>query len=148
MGLRCSCGAIVPLAVATPLRFRFDSDGEIRTGTATYTANVCADRPELGTVTMEFVDTSGELPNRSFTFTSTTITNVNCSPFDGGCLVFLGGTGQVVGVGTFNFQATLQDNGPLAFDNIFIDISGFGQVVSPNPALPPGSVTALGCEPS
>lgn len=145
MGLRCSCGVLVPLAVATPQMVFFLDTQISRTGTGIFTANVCADRPELGTVTIEFVDTSGELPNRSFTFASTNIATVTCTPSGDSCIITVTGTGVVAGGGTFSFSADYVDGGGLNDDFINFNILPFAQTFGELPALPPGSVIALGC---
>jgi hypothetical protein len=95
MGLRCSCGVRTnPIAVDPDILMGFV--GTIRRGALTLTANICADRPELSTFTASFVDpTVGD--NRSFVFTSTTITQINCVILGGECTVIINGMGLVTG---------------------------------------------------
>ncbi|OLS34728.1 hypothetical protein [Bacillus sp. MRMR6] len=146
MGIRCSCGVSVPIAVAENQEVTF-TDGTVRTGTATYTAtNVCADTPELGTVTFTFVDTSGELPDRSFTFTSTNIDTVTCELVVEGCVVRVTGTGVVANEGTFSFLASFQDSPDLINDFIVFTIEGFAVTSGLIMPLPSGSVIAQGCQ--
>lgn len=135
MGIRCSCG-IMTNPVATGLfPYFFLQDNSVRNGTITFTINACADRLEQSTLTATFVDQSGELPNRSFTFTSTNVTSVNCMDPEGGlCTIVIEGTGLVTGETTprtFNFA--FRDPSVFGFT-----ITGFGtniapQVVQPTP---------------
>lgn len=126
MGLGCSCGVLIPTPI-TPVgtvEFEFE-DNTTAEGTATYTANVCADRPQLGSVTVNFIDTE---TNRSFTFTSTNISNVNCETLDGTCAVTIGGFGMVTGENILRqFRITFVDRVAPNLDSVnsFV-IIGFG----------------------
>ena len=97
MGLRCSCGVRSnPTAASPSITLDFE-DGGLRDGPITLTVDVCADSLELSTLSITFVDASCMLPNRSFSFTSTSITNVRCSDFNGACEVRIQGMGLVTG---------------------------------------------------
>jgi hypothetical protein len=148
MAVRCSCGvATTPVAIAENVPFFFIDSKEIRTGIATYTADVCADTPELSTVTFTFLDTSGMVPNRSFTFTSTVIQTVNCLS-SAACLININGMGLVAG-----------ETEPRAFITSFTDsrdpfnedrvesflITDFGAQTQAA-ILETDSILALGCE--
>jgi hypothetical protein len=98
MGLRCeSCGVRSnPTAAAVSISLNF-VDGGIRSGPLTLTVDACADRLDLSTVSVAFVDQSGQIPNRSFSFTSTEITSVTCSIVNNECRVLIIGMGLVTG---------------------------------------------------
>jgi hypothetical protein len=142
MGVRCSCGAIVS---GTSLEAEFEFFlGETITGTATYIANVCADTLELSSVSLTFIDT--ETGGNSFIFNSDVIISVSCLSPGEECLINVFGRGTVVNGGTFEFSVTFRDGGGL--NNDFVDffiIAGFADQVG-TVTLPPGSVTALGCQ--
>jgi hypothetical protein len=144
MGIRCSCGVISTLPVPTFVGFLF-ADGTTHAGPATFTVNVCADRPELGTTTLVFVDTDPVPPNRSFVFTSTIIESVTCDQTVSGCVVTVIGQGLVTGetqprMFTFQFQ-----DGP-TFDLVTLaSINGFAMLSSNSP-IPNGTFTAVGCD--
>jgi hypothetical protein len=148
MGSRCSCGVVTtPVAIAENVPFFFIDSQEIRTGIATYTADVCADTPELSTVTLTFLDTSGMVPNRSFTFTSTVVQTVNCESLST-CTIFIAGMGLVSGeleprAFSTNFVDSRDPFNPDRVDGFSItDFAAQTQVV----VLESDSIMALGCE--
>ncbi|MEH6992909.1 hypothetical protein V7075_09370 [Neobacillus drentensis] len=121
MGLRCaSCGVRTnPTAVGT-ITLDF-TDGGSRTGTLTLDIDVCADRLGTSTVFATFEDLSGIDPNRSFTFTSTSITSVLCTPENENCLVNIQGMGLVSGeMAPRNFLILLSNVPNPANDQILI----------------------------
>jgi hypothetical protein len=146
MGIRCSCGVIVN-TTAENVPFQFIESNEVHTGTATYVADACADRSELATVSLVFVDTDGIAPNNSFTFTSTSISNIQCEQVNGFCNITIIGNGLVIGeTDTRQFIAVFQDGGGLNNDEVLgFSISGFAAQTT-DVIVPPASVTALGCQ--
>lgn len=148
MGIRCSCGVSVPLLIAQNVPFQFLENDDVHTGTATYTANVCADFLELGTVSLVFLDTDDIDPNRSFTFTSTSIQAVECTQIGTICIVSISGMGLVAGeLEPRRFSASFADSGvegvPDQVSSFFItDFAAQIQVAN----VPSNSITALGCQ--
>jgi hypothetical protein len=114
MGLRCTCGVLVGLpftgveAIATNEEVTFEGFTGTRRGTLRYTADVCADSLDTSTVTISFVQTSGETPNLSFTGTSTEITSVVCNQMGMNCEITVTGTIETE-FGTFPFTAEFRD---------------------------------------
>lgn len=97
MGIICTCGALTPLPLtAVNVTFDFSNDGS-STGSATYVADVCANRANLGSISLNFIDTDNADPNRSFTFLSTNITEVSCQAIGDDCFVLVSGSGLVTG---------------------------------------------------
>lgn len=147
MGIICpTCGVIIDEATSTNMVTFIFSDGGRATGQAVYSVNVCADRAS-NLFQLTFTDTDGMDPNRSFTFTGTTITSVSCSDLQGECRVIIQGTGIVNGMQPeLGFGAIIRDRQNPALEDFFesIDITGFATqegVVT----LDPQSVTAFGC---
>jgi hypothetical protein len=144
MGIRCTCGAIVAgTDETTTFGFVFAPP---QSGAATYTANVCADRLELSSFMLVFVDTDGVDPNVSFTFISTSIQSVECELLGDACRIEVSGLGVLAGsTEPRQFTVVFVDNPGLNNDNAtVITIAGFGSQLD-TASLPPGSVTALGC---
>jgi hypothetical protein len=97
MGLRCLCGVSTnPIAVDPEILLTF-AGFENRSGTLTFTIDVCSDTPESSTFTATFVDQSGPIQNRSFVFTSTNISEIICQVVGGQCNVVILGMGLVAG---------------------------------------------------
>jgi hypothetical protein len=145
MGLRCSCGLRTnPIATGTII-FTFIQGGVLREGTLTIAANVCADRLELSTFSAIFVDQSGMTPNRSFEFTSTSITSVTCTPVDGICRVSITGMGLVAGELVPREFLVIYDNFPSPLNDRLTTFSVFEFVAnSTTPFLTP-DLTFFGC---
>jgi hypothetical protein len=147
MGLRCSCGVRTnPVSIAPNITMNF-VDGGLRDGTLTIAANACVDRLESSTFSATFVDQSGMTPNRSFVFTSTSVTNVICSPTSVDCIGSILGMGLVTGELTpREFSVTFQ-NRTLPFSDrlLVISIDGFVSNFT-NADLTP-DLTFFGCTP-
>jgi hypothetical protein len=134
MGLRCSCGVLIPthLTSDNEVTFLFFQDNSMATGFATYSANVCADRPEIGSITVNFVDTDNQFPNRSFVFSSTIIQKVSCEILDTNfCLVTIQGIGMVTGEPSpMTFSIQFIDRPDPAVDSVIVfRVEGFAQQV-------------------
>jgi hypothetical protein len=126
MGLRCSCGVRTNPTATASILFRFQNEEFFRIGPMTMRANICANR--RSTLSVTFDDESGMTPNRSFTFTSTDITEVNCTSVGGGlCEVSIVGMGLVSGELTRRqFQIILFEGIPGGNDLLVrLEITGF-----------------------
>jgi hypothetical protein len=104
MGLRCACGFIIPNlpAINNPVLVQFfdpetQSFSISRLGNVTLDVDVCSIDLQGSFVTINFEQTSGETPDRSFTFNSVQINSVTCSTVDGVCFIQVIGSGQVEG---------------------------------------------------
>jgi hypothetical protein len=113
MGIVCLCGVRVGQdgvdAVSDNQQVTFVGETGTRRGTLTYTADVCNQDLESSFVTIDFDQTSNEMPDRSFTGTSTSITSVVCNQEGVNCVITVMGTMMVNGV-TRNFVAVFRDN--------------------------------------
>ena len=103
MGVVCLCGVRVGLDGVAAVRMNqevtFAAEmGGTRRGTLTYTADVCSQDLATSFVTITFLQTSNETPNRSFTETSTSITSVVCNQEGVNCEITVIGTMNVNGV--------------------------------------------------
>ncbi|QCJ44597.1 hypothetical protein FAY30_23400 [Bacillus sp. S3] len=113
MGLSCSCGVRSrPTATTLSITLNF-VDGGLRSGPLIITVDACTDRLELSTISVSFDDQSGLLPNKSFSFTSTSITGISCSDFRDDCAVSIQGMGLVTGEVTPRQFGVLLLNRPL-----------------------------------
>ncbi|WP_332651468.1 hypothetical protein [Lysinibacillus sp. 54212] len=149
MGIKCPCGVYVD-AAATDQNVQFLSGANTpvnATGDLSYYAKVCVTTLAYSTVKLDFVDTTdAAATTRSFTFTSTSITDVECDRQGPNCVVTVRGTGTVTGCTTvYNFEADFRDQAYGSYDQVSnFTISGFfRQTGAVNVAQ--GSVKALGC---
>ncbi|MFB3164735.1 hypothetical protein ABLO26_25575 [Neobacillus sp. 179-J 1A1 HS] len=153
MGLRCSCGVRTnPISTTNvTLTFVDVEPREDRNGILTLTIDACADRPDQSTLTA-FVDQSGLIPNRSFTFTATDFEFVACGlvsgPVDIECRVQLGGIGLVTGQTTlFDFTFDLRNpESPLSDILEQIVIVNFANSLERRELQP--ALTFFGCPPT
>ncbi len=150
MGVVCLCGVRVGLdgvaAVRMNQEVKFVGENGTRRGTLTYTADVCSQDLATSFVTISFLQTSNETPNRSFTGTSTSITSVVCNQEGVNCVITVTGVMNVNGVNR-NFTAVFRDNNnPMAMDNVqsFV-ITGFFSQQGASP-VPGGSIVNQGCQ--
>lgn len=151
MGLRCLCGVRVGLdgvaAVRVNQEVTFNADmGGTRRGTLTYLADVCAQDLAGSELSISFLQTSNETPDRSFTGTSTVITSVLCNQEGVNCEITV--TGSIdTGSGIFPFTAVFRDiANPMAMDDVqsFV-ITGFFSQQGGSP-VPGGSIVNQGCQ--
>lgn len=146
MGLRClSCGVFTDPSSTAEITITFD-DGDQRAGTLTLILDACQDRLEQSSVTIVFVDDSGLLPNRSFTFNSSELTSVVCNPINGGlCSVNIAGTGFITGqISPTGFSLNLLDNpSPLADQFISVNFFQFASSNTQADLLP--ELIVVGC---
>jgi hypothetical protein len=153
MGIVCLCGVRVGLdgvaAVREGQQVSFEADmGGTRQGTLTYTADVC--NQDLGSsfVTIDFLQTSDETPDRSFSATSVTIVSVVCNQEGVNCEITVTGTILVEGeTEARDFTAVYRDiNNPMAQDNVqsFV-IEGFFDQLGASP-VDGGSIVNQGCQ--
>jgi hypothetical protein len=143
MGLICSCGVLVD-GSADNVNVIFENMVGNECGTLTYSANVCADTLNLSTVGLTFVDNGG-CPNKSFTFTSTMITNVTCMQEGQNCVISVAGVGLVNGV-EYLFKAVFRDqvspsNVSIVTSFVITNFFTQGGAVT----LEQGDITAQGC---
>lgn len=147
MGIQCPCGVRVD-ATATGVNVQFVSGMGTpvnETGNLTYNADVCVTTLSKSTVRLQFVDTTQPM-TRSFTFTSTSITDVDCDRQGPNCVVTVKGRGMVLGSSTtYDFEAVFRDQASGTHDQVtnFIIAGFFRQTGAVNVAQ--GSVKALGC---
>ncbi|WP_342430028.1 hypothetical protein [Neobacillus sp. FSL H8-0543] len=140
MGIRCTCGAMVS-GTDPATSFVFIDPPEGANGGTTHSANVCADRLDLSTVGVVFMDTDGVGGDRSFEFNSNEIQSVLCEAMDGVCTITVIGMGMVEGETVLRqFQAVYVDGGDVTTDTALINITGFA-----NSSFAAVSVIALGC---
>jgi hypothetical protein len=141
MGLRCLCGVNSKTVVNVSLK---TSDCR-RNGPLTITVDACASRLALSTVSATFVDQSGRNPNRSFSFSSTSIQVVSCTQDNGTCIVRLAGMGLVSGETTpRQFIIAFRNNPDPAADQIIrFSITGFVDLVRIAYLKP--DLTFIGC---
>jgi len=150
MGIVCLCGVRVGLdgvdAVSENQQVTFVGENETRRGTLTYTADVCSQDLATSFVTITFDQTSNEVPDRSFTETSTSITSVLCNQEGVNCEITVMGTMIVDGV-IRNFVAVFRDNNnPNAMDNVqSFTIVGFFSQQGAAP-VEGGSIVNQGCQ--
>lgn len=97
MGIRCSCGVRTKPVAVSEVELFFYSVGDSSSGTATFTIDICADRPQFGTFILNFNDSDNRNPDTSFTFTSSDIEVVICQNDFGYCQVKVNGTGYITG---------------------------------------------------
>lgn len=150
MGIVCLCGVRVGLdgvdAVSGNEQVTFVGETGTRSGILTYTADVCNLDLASSFVNISFDQTSTEMPDRSFTGTSVTITSVVCDDQGVNCDITVTGT-MMVGDETFNFTAVFRDiNNPNAMDNVqsFV-ITGFFSQQGAAP-VEGGSIVNQGCQ--
>lgn len=151
MGLRCTCGLIIPNLPSTnnpnavvffdPVTQTFSI---VALGTVTLDVNVC-DRDLQGSfVTINFEQISPP-PVRNFTFNSTQIFSVTCTTNEfGQCVIEVSGSGQVEGeTETRQFTIGLIQAEGLPEVLSFFNISNFA--LADTIALPSDEVTTFGC---
>ncbi|PAE42893.1 hypothetical protein [Bacillus sp. 7884-1] len=148
MGIVCLCGVRVGLDGVAAVRMNqevtFTGETGTRSGTLTYTADVCNLDLATSFVTITFDQTSDETPDRSFTETSTSITSVVCNQEGVNCEITVMGTMMVNNV-TRNFVAVFRDNA-MGTDNVqsFV-ITGFFSQQGAAP-VEGGSIVNQGCQ--
>ncbi|MDZ5472995.1 hypothetical protein SM124_14855 [Bacillus sp. 31A1R] len=144
MGLVCSCGVLVDAFVERDQVMIEGVMGTV-TGSLTYLADVCVDRLDTSTLSLQFDQTEGGTDN-SFTFTATEITTVVCRREGQNCEVTVEGFGTVNGE-TFPFEAVFRDQVEQAAVDIVqsFEIIGFFDQTGAN-TIDQGSIIALGCE--
>lgn len=149
MGLRCSCGVRSnPIATDLNVLFFFNEDETQRTGTLTVTVNACADTLDSSILTVSFVDQSGVIPNRSFTFTATSFDSVFCFTLEGLCAIDIIGTGLVTGeITPRGFLVRFTDQPSPTNDEVnVVFIPGFAQLIGSASVQP--DLTFFGCPPT
>jgi hypothetical protein len=142
MGVRlCSCEVRSKSVGIITLK----TDDCRRFGPLTITVDACADRLALSNVSVTFVDQSGRTPNRSFSFSSTSIQVVSCTQENGTCIVRLAGIGLVSGETTpRQFIFAFRNNPNPAVDQIIrFSITGFVDAIRIANLQP--DLTIIGC---
>jgi hypothetical protein len=149
MGIVCLCGVRVGLdgvaAVSENQQVTFTGETGTRSGTLTYTADVCSQDLATSFVTITFDQTSTGT-DRSFTETSTSITSVVCNQEGVNCEITVMGTMLVDGI-TRNFVAVFRDiNNINAADNVqsFVIVGFFSQQGAA--PVEGGSIVNQGCQ--
>lgn len=97
MGIVCPCGFIIPnvsLPFVIEVRFFMGPEPQDRSGMITYDVNVCDNQFNQSFANFSFEDTSGQTPDRSFSFQSSFIDSVTCgTTAQGNCLIQISGMG-------------------------------------------------------
>jgi hypothetical protein len=136
MGVVCLCQGRVGLDGVPAIRmnqevkFAVDPIGT-RSGTLTYTADLCSEDLASSFVTIQFQQTSLESPPINFTGTSATITSIICNRNGQTCEIRVIGT-MTVGNNTFDFNAEFRDVPGMDNVQVFV-ITGFFNQVGASP---------------
>ncbi|MDM5326726.1 hypothetical protein [Neobacillus sp. CF12] len=151
MGIRCTaCGLIIPNVTSVddvgvvffdPVTETFSI---VRIGSVTYDIDVCADDLQGSFVTINFVQTSGETPDLSFTFNSVQINSIQCVTNLGVCDVVIEGSGQVEGeteTRPFIVAFAIPEGAPFSTANFTINTFD----VSAQITFPSDEITTFGC---
>lgn len=146
MGIRCACGLIIPnLTSINQVPFFFLETPDLNVlGSVTVDIDACNIDLQGSFVTINFVQTSPETPDLSFTFNSTQINSVTCTTDVGVCFIQIIGSGQVEGeteTRQFQFLVEQQEGQPSRiFSFSIVQFASTGPIF-----FPQDDVTTFGC---